>query len=81
MLFILFINDISNITINGVFWELYADDLKLYATLISTDDSHNLQVALSNLLLWSNDWQLKSMSVNVMFSFCIKANPHGLLFF
>ena len=30
MLFILFINDISNITVNGVFTKLYADDLKLY---------------------------------------------------
>jgi len=34
---------------------LYADDLKLdtlLISLISTDDSHNLQV-LSNLLVWS----------------------------
>jgi len=59
MLFILFINDISNITVNGVFPKLYADDLKLYITLISTDDRHNLQDALSNLLVWFNDWQLK----------------------
>jgi len=58
MLFILFINDISNITANGVFTKLYADDLKLY-TLKSFDDCHNLQVVLSNLLIWSNDWHLK----------------------
>ena len=59
MLFILFINDISNITVNGVFTKLYADDLKLYTCITSTDDCQNLQNALSNLLLWSNDWQLK----------------------
>jgi len=59
MLFRLFINDITNITANGVFTKLYADDLKLYASLTSLDDCHNLQVALSNLLIWSNDWRLK----------------------
>ena len=30
MFFILFINNISYITVNGVFTKLYADDLKLY---------------------------------------------------
>ena len=42
MLFILFINDISNITVNGVITKLYADDLKIYTSLISTNDSNNL---------------------------------------
>jgi len=37
--------------------QLYADDLKLYTSLISTVDSHNLQDVLSNLLVWSKDWQ------------------------
>jgi len=32
MLFILFINDISNITVNGLLAKLYADDLKLYTS-------------------------------------------------
>jgi len=50
---------ISNITVNGVFTKLNADDLKLYTSLTSLDDCHNLQGALSNLLIWSNDWQLK----------------------
>ena len=49
MLFILFINNISNITVNGVFTKLYADDMKLDISLISTDDSNNLQDVLSNL--------------------------------
>jgi len=44
---ILFINDTSNITVNGVFIKLFADNLKLFTSLISTDDSHNLQDALS----------------------------------
>jgi len=50
-------------TANGVFTKLYADDLKLYTSSTSLDDCQNLQVVLSNLLIWSNDWQLK---VNVI---------------
>jgi len=38
---------------------LYVDDLKLYTSLLSTDDSHNVQDVLTNLLLWSKDWQLE----------------------
>jgi len=59
MLFVLFIDDISNIIVNGFLTKLYADDLKLYTSLISTDDSHNLKDVLSNLLVWSKDWQLE----------------------
>jgi len=56
----LFISGISNITVNGVFSKMYADGLKLYKTLISTMTVMiYIQDALSNLLLWSNDWQLK----------------------
>ena len=58
MLLILFINDNSNITVNVISTKLYADDLKLYTSLTSTDDSNNLQDVLSNLLVWSKDWQL-----------------------
>jgi len=63
MLFFLFINDICNISVNGVITKMYADDLKLYTSLLSTDDSHNLQNVLSHLREWSKDWQLE---VNVM---------------
>ena len=48
MILVLFIDDISNNNVNDVsflitkFAKLYADDLKLYAQLISTDDSTNL---------------------------------------
>ena len=76
MLFILFINDIANITINGVFTKLYADDLKLYTSLISTDDCSNLQDVLSNLLVWSKDWQLE---VNVSKSHVLHLHKHNPL--
>ena len=49
MLFILFIDDISKIAVNGVFTKLYDGDLKLYTSLVSTDDCNNLQAVLHNL--------------------------------
>jgi len=81
MLFILFINDTSNITANGVFTKLYADDLKLYISLTSLDDCHNLQVVLSNLLIWSNDWQLKVNVSKCHLLHLHKKHTHGLLFY
>jgi len=73
MLFVLFIDDISNITVNGVLTKLSADDLKLYTSLLSTDDNHNLQDVLSNRLVWSirtGNW--KSMLVNLTYFIFIK---------
>jgi len=43
MLFIVFINAIYDTTVNRVLTKLYADDLKLYTSLMSTDDSNYLQ--------------------------------------
>ena len=76
MLFILFINDIANITIDGVFTKLCADDLKLYTSLISTDDSSNLQDELSNLLVRSKDWQSE---VNVSKCHVLHLHKHNPL--
>jgi len=59
MLFVLFNDDISNTTVNGVRSKLCVNDLKLRVPLISTDDCHNLHGVLSNLLVWSKDWQLE----------------------
>jgi len=78
MLFILFVNDIFNITVNGDFSKFYADDFKMYTTLISTDDSHNFQDALSNLLLWSTAWQLKFYVSKCHVLHLHKNNIHGL---
>jgi len=49
--------------------------LKLYTSLISTEDSHTLQDVLSNLFVWSKYWQL---DVNVSKSHVLhrhKNNP------
>ena len=57
MLFVLFINDIFNIAVSGVLTKLYADDLKIYTSLVLTDSS-NLQDSLHNILVWSDLWPL-----------------------
>ena len=56
--------------------KLYADDLKLYTSLISTDDCSNLQDVLSNLLVWSKDWQLE---VNVSKYHVLHLHKHNPL--
>jgi len=50
--------------------------LKIYTSIISTNDSHNLQDALSNLLVWSKDWQLE---VNVSKSHVLHLHKNNLL--
>jgi len=47
--FVFFINDISTITVTGVIDKQYVNELKLYTSLVSTDDSKNPHSALSNL--------------------------------
>ena len=38
---------------------LFADDIALYKEIISSDDQDLLQADLSNVLEWSQKWQLK----------------------
>ena len=61
LLFILFINDISDICLGrpAVTHKLYADDLKLYSTIKSQCDAAELQSALDRLQQWCSDWQLQ----------------------
>jgi hypothetical protein len=60
ILFILFIDDISNICIGrpSVSHKLFADDLKLYSTIQSDYDRAAIQGALDRLQHWCFDWQL-----------------------
>ncbi|XP_065684246.1 uncharacterized protein LOC136096653 [Hydra vulgaris] len=58
-LFLLYINDITTI-VNYLdcSFKLYADDIKLYSSFCNTDHSHYLAIALNNVVLWSETWQL-----------------------
>lgn len=58
ILFVLYINDITNICSNDVILTLYADDVKLYSN-VRTNNSIDLQNTLNNLVDWASSWQLK----------------------
>jgi len=58
LLFILFINDLADVFDTAVTPKLYADDIKLYASLETNIDSQRLQQNLDRLVTWANTWQL-----------------------
>jgi len=53
LLFIIFINDLPSASPDGSLTALYADDTKLYGSILSYLDADKLQQALSNLDSWS----------------------------
>jgi len=65
VLFILFINDIENISTSNSHCKLYADDLKLYSDYSDCDSAGSLQSTLNNLYQWSLKWQM-----NINFAKC-----------
>jgi len=59
LLFVLFINDITNLFItNNCACKLYADDLKLYTVLQTDMDCAILHEKLNAIYDWSRQWQL-----------------------
>ena len=59
ILFIVYINDVTDILVDDVSCKLYADDLKLYCPIDPTlGFSESLQTSLDNLCDWSLKWQL-----------------------
>jgi len=59
ILFIIFINDVCEIIVGNTTCKLFADDIKLSASVDFNGISHDLHASLDNLKLWSNMWQLK----------------------
>jgi len=56
LLFLCFINDLSNNILSTV--RLYADDVILYASINSIEDCHKLQKDLATLEKWVNKWKM-----------------------
>jgi len=56
---IIFINDVCDVTVGNTTCKLFADDIKLYASVDFNGISYYLHASLENLMLWSNMWQLK----------------------
>ena len=59
LLFVLFINDITNSLCPGSKAKLFADDLKLYATIETALGVAYFQKCLDIIFKWSKDWQLE----------------------
>jgi hypothetical protein len=58
LLFVLYINDISNSLPRHVSSNFYADDAKLYTEIKSVNDVVNFQSCLDSLSDWAKTWQL-----------------------
>ena len=58
LLFIVYINDLSDIFPNNIISKYFADDAKIYTEVKSLDDIDNLQFSLDDLADWANKWQL-----------------------
>ncbi|MFZ2537931.1 MAG: reverse transcriptase family protein, partial [Oscillospiraceae bacterium] len=58
LLFILFINDISDNFDNNVIPKLFADDIKLYTEVTLPSASQNFQILLDYIQNWATLWQI-----------------------
>jgi hypothetical protein len=59
LLFVIYVNDITNCLPDCVNMRLFADDVKLYSVIKCELDIAKFQDGLNNLEVWANEWQLK----------------------
>ena len=62
LLFLVYINDLSNIFPDSIVSKYFADDAKIYTEVTSGDDIDSLQFSLDDLSEWAAKWQL-SLSI------------------
>ena len=60
VLFLLYVNDLTDIFTDTVTVKLYADDVKIYSSVIVNEKviGQELQQNLNKLTKWASDWQL-----------------------
>ena len=63
LLFVIFVNDLSDILPPKIKMKLFADDVKLYTEVHCDSDLVNLHECISRLVTWAKSWQLK-ISIN-----------------
>ena len=63
LLFIIFINDLVEISEENIKLYLFADDAKIYCHVKNLTDKDNLQRGIENLVEWTNRWQV-SLNIN-----------------
>ena len=59
LLFLLYVNDVTDLFDESCKCKLYADDIKLYSVVDNLCDYRVIQRKLSELQQWSDKWQLK----------------------
>ena len=59
LLFLLFINDVTAVLGCNITCKLYADDVKLYSVINTSQDAAAFQNSLNRLSEWSERWQLQ----------------------
>ena len=59
LLFLLFINDLTDLTLPNVHVKLFADDLKMYTELSYPSAHTNFQSQLDLIHLWASTWQVE----------------------
>ena len=62
-------NDVCDIIVGNTRCKLYADDIKLYASVYFNGVSQDLHASLDNLIMWSDLWQLK-VNINKCIACC-----------
>ena len=76
LLFVIFVNDLSDFVKNGTETALYADDTKLCKSINSTHDCESLQQSLNNLHNWSVENNLRfNTSKSKVFTITRKKTP------
>jgi len=59
LLFLLFINDVTDLFDVTVNVKLYADDIKIYFEIVNNANVDCLQKDINDLSTWAENWQLK----------------------
>ena len=71
LLFLLYINDITDLFTGNVSIKLYADDIKIYIEIVNDSDLVNFQQSINHIATWAQVWQLNLATKNV--SICMLA--------
>ena len=74
LLFVIFINDLPNIT--QCITQMFADDTKIFSPVANTEDKEKLQNDLDSLCVWSDKWQLRFNASKCKVLHIGSANPH-----
>ena len=57
-LFIIFINDVTNLFTDKIKIELFADDSKIHIQSKNISDRNHMKLAINSFLSWRYSWQL-----------------------